>query len=72
VLQYPVLPPNAFGHGGATGSQSLALPMAGLSYAYVRRRFLLGAGGGAPENERLVSAAVTAEAATVTGSAAAS
>jgi CubicO group peptidase (beta-lactamase class C family) len=61
--QYPVLPPSAFGHGGATGSQSLAVPVAGLSYAYVRRRFLFGAGGGAPENERLVGAAVTADAA---------
>jgi len=61
--RYPVLPPSAFGHGGATGSQSLAVPVAGLSYAYVRRRFLLGAGGGAPENECLVGAAVTADAA---------
>jgi CubicO group peptidase (beta-lactamase class C family) len=58
--QYPVLPPTAFGHGGATGSQSLADPEAGLSYAYIRRRFLLGAGGGAPENERLIGAAVAA------------
>jgi hypothetical protein len=65
-----VLPPSAFGHGGATGSQSLAVPVAGLSYAYVRRRFLLGAGGGAPENERIVGAAMTADTA-LTGSAAA-
>lgn len=56
--QYPMLPRTAFGHGGATGSQSLAVPEAGLSYAYVRRRFLLGGGGGAPENERLIGAAV--------------
>ena len=69
--QYPVLPPTAFGHGGATGSQALAVPVAGLSYAYNRRRFLLGAGGGAPENERLIGAAVTADAA-LTRSAAAS
>jgi CubicO group peptidase (beta-lactamase class C family) len=60
--QYPVLPPTAFGHGGATGSQSLAVPESGLSYAYIRRRFLLGGGGGSPENEKLVSAAVSAAA----------
>jgi CubicO group peptidase (beta-lactamase class C family) len=58
--QYPVLPPTAFGHGGATGSQSLAVPESGLSYAYIRRRFLLGGAGGSPENEKLVSAAVSA------------
>jgi CubicO group peptidase (beta-lactamase class C family) len=60
--QYPVLPPTAFGHGGATGSQSLAVPESGLSYAYIRRRFLLGGGGGSLENEKLVSAAVSAAA----------
>jgi hypothetical protein len=60
--QYPVLPPMAFVHGGATGLQSLADPETGLSYAYIRRRFLLGAGGGAPENERLIGAAVAASA----------
>ena len=58
--QYPVLPPTAFGHGGATGSQSFADPKTGLSYAYIRRRFLFGAGGGAPENERLMRAALAA------------
>jgi CubicO group peptidase (beta-lactamase class C family) len=60
--QYPALRSSAFGHGGATGSLSFADPDSGVSYAYVRRRFLLGAGGGAPENERLIGAAMTAAA----------
>jgi CubicO group peptidase (beta-lactamase class C family) len=60
--QYPVLTPTAFGHGGATGSQSFAEPETGLTYAYIRRRFLFGSGGGAPENERLIAAAVGAAA----------
>jgi CubicO group peptidase (beta-lactamase class C family) len=60
--RHPVLPPTAFGHGGATGSQSLAVPEAGLSYAYIRRRFLLGGAGGSPENDQLIGAALAASA----------
>lgn len=58
--QFPLLPATAFGHGGATGSQSLAVPESGLSYAYSRRRFLLGGAGGSPENGQLIGAALAA------------
>jgi CubicO group peptidase (beta-lactamase class C family) len=60
--QFPLLPATAFGHGGATGSQSLAVPESGLSYAYIRRRFLLGGAGGSPENEQLIGAALAGSA----------
>ena len=37
---YPSLGAGAFGHSGAGGQQALADPRNGLSYAYLRRRFL--------------------------------
>jgi CubicO group peptidase (beta-lactamase class C family) len=37
---YPVLGQGAFGHSGAGGQQALVDPRNGLSYAYLRRRFL--------------------------------
>jgi len=37
---YPVLGQGAFGHSGAGGQQALADPRSGLSYAFLRRRFL--------------------------------
>jgi CubicO group peptidase (beta-lactamase class C family) len=37
---YPVLGQGAFGHSGAGGQQALADPRNGLSYAFLRRRFL--------------------------------
>jgi CubicO group peptidase (beta-lactamase class C family) len=38
---YPVLGQGAFGHSGAGGQQALVDPRNGLSYAFLRRRFLL-------------------------------
>ena len=37
---YPVLGQGAFGHSGAGGQQALVDPRNGLSYAFLRRRFL--------------------------------
>ncbi|MDT8914729.1 serine hydrolase domain-containing protein [Amycolatopsis sp. PS_44_ISF1] len=37
---YPGLGQGAFGHSGAGGQQALADPRSGLSYAFLRRRFL--------------------------------
>ncbi|GAA2943085.1 MULTISPECIES: serine hydrolase domain-containing protein [Streptomyces] len=40
--RYPVLGPDAFGHGGAAGALAFASPRLGIAYAYVRNRFALG------------------------------
>ena len=56
--KYPFLGGTAFGHSGATGSQSFADPASGIAYGYIRRRFILGGGGGSPENQRLAAAVV--------------
>ena len=58
--KYPFLGGTAFGHSGATGSQSFADPASGIAYGYIRRRFILGGGGGSPENQRLAAAVVGA------------
>jgi CubicO group peptidase (beta-lactamase class C family) len=58
--KYPFLGGTAFGHSGATGSQSFADPASGVAYGYIRRRFILGGGGGSPENQRLAAAVVGA------------
>lgn len=58
--RYPFLGPDAFGHSGAVGAQSFADPRSGVAYAYTRRRFIFGAGGGAPENHRLAAAVLRA------------
>ncbi|GAA4888837.1 serine hydrolase domain-containing protein [Streptomyces coeruleoprunus] len=60
AVRYGDLGPDAFGHSGAVGAQSFADPRSGVAYAYTRRRFLYGAGGGAPENHRLVAAVIRA------------
>ncbi|WP_084961904.1 serine hydrolase domain-containing protein [Thermoactinospora rubra] len=54
--RYPELGPDAFGHSGAVGAQSFADPRSGVAYSYTRRRFAVGGGGGAVENQRLVAA----------------
>lgn len=58
--KYPFLGGTAFGHSGATGSQSFADPASGIAYGYIRRRFILGGGGGSPESQRLAAAVVRA------------
>ncbi|MEV0747786.1 serine hydrolase domain-containing protein [Streptomyces sp. NPDC050273] len=58
-MLYPSLGEGAFGHCGAAGSQAFADPASGIAYGYTRRRFAY-PGGAAPENERLVAAAVKA------------
>ncbi|MFB4424357.1 serine hydrolase domain-containing protein [Streptomyces sp. QL37] len=40
--RYPVLGPDAFGHGGAAGAQAFASPRLGIGYGYGRSRFALG------------------------------
>ncbi|MEU5126844.1 serine hydrolase domain-containing protein [Streptomyces mobaraensis] len=62
--RYPFLGPDAFGHSGAVGAQSFADPGSGIAYAYTRRRFAFGGGGGAPENHRLGASVLRAAAAT--------
>ena len=59
-VRYRFLGRDAFGHAGATGSQSFADPQSGVAYSYVRRRFIFGGGGGSPENERLAAAVLRA------------
>ncbi|MCG8917173.1 beta-lactamase family protein [Actinokineospora sp. PR83] len=56
---YPVLGAGAFGHSGAGGQQALVDPRHELSYAFLRRRFLLPAQADA-DHLRLLSALVTA------------
>jgi CubicO group peptidase (beta-lactamase class C family) len=56
---YSSLGPDAFGHGGASGSLALADPRSGVAYGYVRRRFSF-PGGPAPENARLIEAVTKA------------
>ncbi len=60
---YPMLGQGAFGHSGAGGQQALADPRSGLSYAFLRRRFLLPAQADA-DHGRLLRALRTAVAAT--------
>ncbi|GAA3465600.1 serine hydrolase domain-containing protein [Nonomuraea roseola] len=60
AVRYPELGADAFGHSGAVGAQSFADPRSGIAYAYTRRRFSFGGGGGAPENRRLVASVVRA------------
>ncbi|GAA2355353.1 serine hydrolase domain-containing protein [Nonomuraea africana] len=62
AVRYPDLGADAFGHSGAVGAQSFADPRSGIAYAYTRRRFSFGGGGGAPENRRLVPAVLRAAA----------
>ncbi len=57
--RYPFLGPDAFGHGGAAGSQAFADPRSGVAYGYTRRRFFY-PGGPAPENARLAAAVLRA------------
>lgn len=59
-VRYPFLGPDAFGHSGAVGAQSVADPRSGVAYSYTRRRFSYGGGGGAPENHALAAAVVRA------------
>ncbi|MEV4065998.1 serine hydrolase domain-containing protein [Nonomuraea dietziae] len=60
AVRYPELGADAFGHSGAVGAQSFADPRSGIAYAYTRRRFSFGGGGGAPENRRLVACVMRA------------
>ncbi|MEV4163234.1 serine hydrolase domain-containing protein [Nonomuraea dietziae] len=60
AVRYPELGADAFGHSGAVGAQSFADPRSGIAYAYTRRRFSFGGGGGAPENRRLVASVMRA------------
>ena len=61
-VRYAGLGADAFGHSGAVGAQAFADPRSGIAYAYTRRRFAVGGGGGAPENHRLVAAVLRAAA----------
>jgi CubicO group peptidase (beta-lactamase class C family) len=56
---YPVLGAGAFGHSGAGGQQALVDPRHELSYAFLRRRFLVPAQADA-DHSRLLSALVGA------------
>ncbi|MEV5572734.1 serine hydrolase domain-containing protein [Spirillospora sp. NPDC052269] len=58
--RYPELGTDSFGHSGAAGAQSFADPASGIAYSYVRRRFAIGGGGGAPENTGLITAVMNA------------
>ncbi|MFB7664253.1 serine hydrolase domain-containing protein [Kitasatospora sp. NPDC056138] len=59
-VPYPFLGPDAFGHAGATGSQSFADPRSGVAYGYIRRRFAFPPAGGSAENVRLAAAVLRA------------
>jgi CubicO group peptidase (beta-lactamase class C family) len=56
---YPMLGAGAFGHSGAGGQQALVDPRRGLSYAFLRRRFLLPVQADA-DHARLLGALVAA------------
>ncbi|MFJ8883847.1 serine hydrolase domain-containing protein [Streptomyces sp. NPDC102402] len=58
-VRFPVLGPDAFGHGGAAGAMAFASPAQGLAFAHIRSRFALGDSAN-QENTLLIDEAISA------------